>query len=183
MKHIQNTLVLLHLAAVLNKTSLVLLSDGINSISFKSFLANYHEVCLSWIVINFIPPIFKATNTPPLCSNYGIWLKLIKKSYSFQLLIPVHNVLLIISFQVMYGYGSLKQRITCLFNSFPSNNKIDSKGVFMAYKYKSVGHPAKTLRPPSPVANDILTPSCKPLFIYYSFVISSNALVLEMSFW
>ncbi len=34
----------------------------------------------------------------------------------------------IITFYVMYGYGSLKQRITCLFNWFRSYNKIASKG-------------------------------------------------------
>ncbi len=28
----------------------------------------------------------------------------------------------------MYGYGSLKQRITCLFNKFRPYNKIASKG-------------------------------------------------------
>ncbi len=32
---------------VLNKTNLVVLSDDIDSISFRSFLANYHELYLS----------------------------------------------------------------------------------------------------------------------------------------
>ncbi len=41
----------------------------------------------------------------------------------------------VVTFYFMYGYCSLKQRITCLFNWFRSYNKIASKGCVGGLKW------------------------------------------------